>query len=343
MAAGFDDLTVIYHHDFVRVANRRQPVRNNKHRAVFHQIVNRFLNHGFRFVVQSRRRLVQHDNRRIFDKRPRYCNPLFLSAGKQYAALADLCVQPLIKRTDKLFQTGAFYCCVNLRLRCRLVAEQNVFTDRTVKQKIILKNDGNSVPQRVKFQIADIDAVNCQRAGSNVVKTRKKVDQRRFAAARVAHQRNRLSDFNRQIDMFQNRFSLHILETDVFIFYALFNFIQFFRVRFAHNPRRTLQQPEHALHCHQRHLHVVIIVADGLNRIVQHNQRRNERYEIARRNLVRHNQITAQPDNAGNTQRNDKVHQRRHHSRPLNHLNPELEHGTQRLAKTLPLILIQVI
>ena len=58
---------------------------------------------------------------------------------------------------------------------------------------------------------------------------------------------------------------------------------------------------------------------------------------------MRHNQITAQPDNAGNTQRNDKVHQRRHHSRPLNHLNSELEHGTQRLAKTLSLILIQVV
>ena len=161
-----------------------------------------------------------------------------------------MCVQPLIKRTDKLFQTGAFYRCVNLRLRCRLVAEQNVFPDRTVKQKIILKNDGNLVPQRFKFQIANVNAVNRQRTGSNVVETRKKVDQCRFAAARVAHQRNRLSDLNRQIDVFQDRFALHIFETDVFIFYALFNFIQFFRVRLAHNPRRTLQQPEYALHCH---------------------------------------------------------------------------------------------
>ena len=82
MRAFLNNPAIVNDDDFVSVLNGRQAMGDNKDRTVLHQVVNGFLNHGFRLVVQCGSRLVQNDNRRIFDKRPRYCNPLFLSAGK---------------------------------------------------------------------------------------------------------------------------------------------------------------------------------------------------------------------------------------------------------------------
>ena len=53
-------------------------MRDNKHRAILHQIVYRLLNNGFCFIIQSGGRLVQNDYRRVFDKGAGNCQPLAL-------------------------------------------------------------------------------------------------------------------------------------------------------------------------------------------------------------------------------------------------------------------------
>lgn len=68
MRAFLNNPAIVNDDDFVSVLNGRQAMGDNKDGTVLHQVVNGFLNHGFRLVVQCGSRLVQNDNRRIFDK-----------------------------------------------------------------------------------------------------------------------------------------------------------------------------------------------------------------------------------------------------------------------------------
>ena len=106
MAAHFHQFAVIYDDNFVGVANRGQTVGNDKDRTIGHQVVDRLLNDCLRLVIQSGGRLVQNNNRRIFDKGTGNGNTLFLTAGEQNAALADFGIQSFIQRSNKLFQAG---------------------------------------------------------------------------------------------------------------------------------------------------------------------------------------------------------------------------------------------
>lgn len=68
MRAFFNNLSIVNDNDFVGVLNGRQAMGDNKNGTILHQVVNGFLNHGFRLVVQCGSRLVQNDNRRILIK-----------------------------------------------------------------------------------------------------------------------------------------------------------------------------------------------------------------------------------------------------------------------------------
>ena len=152
-----------------------------------------------------------------------------------------------------------------------------------------------------------------------------------------------MPDARLHVDMLQNGMSAGIFETNVAVFDPLLHAGQRHRAFFVTDGGAPLQLVKNPLHCHKRHLHVVVVVADRLDRIVQHDQRGNERNKVARGNFVMHDQITSGPDNRGNAQGNDKMHQRRHHPRPLNHFDSQLENGPQRLAETAALIFVKVI
>ena len=77
------------HHDAIGAAHRRKPMRDHKHRASAHQIVQRRLHQRFRLAVQRGGGLIQNQNRRILQQRPRNRQPLALAAGKPHAPLAD--------------------------------------------------------------------------------------------------------------------------------------------------------------------------------------------------------------------------------------------------------------
>ena len=134
-----------------------------------------------------------------------------------------------------------------------------------------------------------------------------------------------------------------IPETNIPVFYTITDCRQLLRFRIAPDQRYPSQISEDAFHRHQRHLHVIVIVADRLNRIVEHDQRRNKRNEVSGADLLVNDQITPGPNHRGNTQRHNKMHQRRHHSRPLNHFDPKLKHRPQRFAKTGALILVKIV
>ena len=68
--------------DPVAIAHRGETMRNNEHRAVLHDTFHVDLNHALALVIERAGRFVEDEDRRVRRQRPRYGDPLTLSAGQ---------------------------------------------------------------------------------------------------------------------------------------------------------------------------------------------------------------------------------------------------------------------
>src|SRR5437660_8203873 len=88
MTAALDDPAFGQHQDEIRMLDRREPVRDDEDGAVRHQPVDGLLHQPLRFGIQRARRLVENQNRRIAQQRPRDRDALALAAAEPRAAFA---------------------------------------------------------------------------------------------------------------------------------------------------------------------------------------------------------------------------------------------------------------
>ena len=89
VCAALDDPAGVEHDDLVRVPHGGEPVRDDQHRAVRHQPVDRLLDQPLRLRVQRARGLVENEDRGIPQQRPCDGDPLPLAAREPRAALAQ--------------------------------------------------------------------------------------------------------------------------------------------------------------------------------------------------------------------------------------------------------------
>ncbi len=92
----------------------------------------------------------------------------------------------------------------------------NVIANRTGEKKRVLENDTHLSPQRVLGNRANVNAVNRYRAVSRIVESADEFDERGFARAGLADQRDGLSRGHAQVNSFQHwRRIVRIVKTDV--------------------------------------------------------------------------------------------------------------------------------
>ena len=102
MRAGLDHPSGIQHQDDIGRVDGGQPVRHHDRGAVDHQRIQRRSHQLLADRVEMRRRLVQHQDRRILEERARDGDALALPAGELHAALADAGPQPFRQVGDEL-------------------------------------------------------------------------------------------------------------------------------------------------------------------------------------------------------------------------------------------------
>ena len=110
------------------------------------QFFESLLNLHFGHVVERARRLVQNENRRIFQKRPRYGNTLFLTARKFNASLADVGVVAVFEALSKLVNVGVFRHFDNLFVRRVEIAVGDIVPNRSAEYKHVLRDRADIAP-----------------------------------------------------------------------------------------------------------------------------------------------------------------------------------------------------
>src|SRR5579875_1220303 len=100
VAPALDDPAVVEDDDLLRVADRREPVRDRDRRPPLREPVERLLDEPLGLGVERGGRLVEDEDRRVAEDRPRDRDPLLLAAREAVAALADDRVVALGERGD---------------------------------------------------------------------------------------------------------------------------------------------------------------------------------------------------------------------------------------------------
>src|SRR5262249_40122955 len=120
------------------MANGRQPVRDGDHGAPAHHPAERIADRLLRLAVQRRRRLVEKQDRRVFEERARDREALTLSARQLDAAVTYDGLQARRQRVDEIAARGdgGFEYLLVRRLG---TAVANILAHRAMKQRIVLR------------------------------------------------------------------------------------------------------------------------------------------------------------------------------------------------------------
>ena len=124
-----------------------------------HQAPERFADRLLGFAVERRRRLVEQQDRRILQKGARDCDALALAARKLDAAVADHGSEPFRQSLDEIAARR------NGRAQHLIVgrgrpAVTDVFHDRSMEQRDVLRHDRNRLAQALLGDPGNILAVD---------------------------------------------------------------------------------------------------------------------------------------------------------------------------------------
>src|SRR2546423_193742 len=144
--------------DQVRVPHGREAVRDHEHGTVRHEAVDRLLHQALGLGVESARRLVEDQERRVAQQGPGDRDALALPAGEPRAPLAQQRVVALRELGDELVGVRGPGCRAYLLEREVAAAVGDVGVHRVVQEHGFLGHDPHEPAQAAAGEAADGDA-----------------------------------------------------------------------------------------------------------------------------------------------------------------------------------------
>jgi len=168
-------------------------MRHHHRRAANHQAIQRVLHDTLALRVKRARRLVQKKDLRVLHDGAGNRNALLLTARKLDAALAEHRVVALGQSLDErvgVRRAGRLLDLLHARVRATV---RNVVSHAHVEQHGLLGHQANLRAHVLQVEVAHILSVDQDLATKDVVEALDEADDRALAAARLAHQGDRLA------------------------------------------------------------------------------------------------------------------------------------------------------
>ena len=256
-------------------------MRDHETSAVRHEVLQRFLDQSLRRRVHARRRFIENQDRRIFQKRPRDREPLLFAHAQLHAALTHHAVEPLRQQVDEPARIGRFRRGKNVRVAGVGSSHQQILADRAVEQKAFLRHDPDHFPQPAHPKVADPLFIDQDFARVVFVESRQQIHQGRFAGAGRAHERDRLARLRMKCNVLERRRAfLCVTETDVVELHVA-RYADRRLFRFPARLDRFVDDLEDALARRASRLHQLIELMQPVDRLVQKSRQHQEREKIA--------------------------------------------------------------
>src|SRR5699024_2297822 len=173
--------SVIQDNDLLSVQDRTDPLRHDQDRTVFCPLLHCFPQGHVSLKVKGGEAVVKDKHFRMLCNRSGYGQPLLLTAGYIGAALCDMAVITFGLRVNELCRLRDLCRLDHLALASVRIAEHDIRSDIAGKQKPLLWNISELLPQFMLGHIADINPVQGNAALGNIIKSRYQVDQSGFS------------------------------------------------------------------------------------------------------------------------------------------------------------------
>ena len=206
MRAALDDAAVVEHGDAVAEAAGGKAVADVDRGPVADDLVELLVDLHLGDRVERGGRLVEHDERRVHVERAGERDLLRLAARDLHALLVEVLVELRLEAVRKLREAVAETSLLQAGL-CALGVVlhggRHVLAEGEGEQLKVLKHDREQRDVLVVVVLADVDAVEQDRALGGVVEAAEQLDERRLARAVFADDREPLADAELHRDMAQ--------------------------------------------------------------------------------------------------------------------------------------------
>ena len=182
------DPAALQHHDLIGVLHGGEAVRDHQHRAVLHEPLERLLHQPLTLGVERGRGLVEEQDRRIAEQRPRDRQALPLATGQPHATVADHGVVALGQGANEPVGVGGFRRAAHVVVADLGESVGDVPAHRVVEQDRLLRDDPELPAQRGQRHLAQIDPVQGDASRGRIIEPRQQVHHRALAGAARAHQ-----------------------------------------------------------------------------------------------------------------------------------------------------------
>mmetsp|Transcript_69704 Transcript_69704/g.105309 ORF Transcript_69704/g.105309 Transcript_69704/m.105309 type:complete len:213 (+) Transcript_69704:237-875(+) len=175
-------------------------MRNHDRRPalLLEQVVKRRLHHPLALVVQRARRLVQQQDRRVLDHRPRDRDPLLLPPRQLPALLPNVGLVAFREGEDEVVGVGHLGRRDHLLPRRAVLAVCNVVGNRPAEQHRLLPHHPDLLPQPVHVERLQVPPVQLHHPRVRVVEALDQLHRRALPAPARPHQRHRRPGLHRQ-------------------------------------------------------------------------------------------------------------------------------------------------
>src|SRR5438876_1462456 len=141
VGAALDDLAALDHQDLIRAADGRQAMRDDEGGTASPQVAEPVLDRRLALRVETGRGLVEDQDPRVGENRPRDRDPLALAPGELHAPLAHDGVVALSETAHEVVAMGDTRRCLDLLPGRAGPRECDVLGDRAVEQEVVLQHD----------------------------------------------------------------------------------------------------------------------------------------------------------------------------------------------------------
>ncbi len=169
MCSALYDPALFQDHDAVRIADRRQPVGNDKGRTSLHQGIHSFGDDALSSGIDGTGRLIQDQCRRICNRSSGDRQQLPLALGQVAAVSGQFRLIAILQLADKTVCAGQLRGRNDLFIGRIQFAVADIFHDRPGKQMSILKYHAQRPAQVILADLIDIDVIVPDLAVVNII------------------------------------------------------------------------------------------------------------------------------------------------------------------------------
>lgn len=206
-----DSFTVGEDKNTISVLDGRETVSDCEDCAVSDEAVNSFLDEAFAFGVESGGSFVEDEDARIFKDCAGDGDSLALAAGETDTVFANDGIVAFGKLADEGVSIGGLCGGDDLLEGDISAAVGNVVAHRVVEEDGFLCDHADLLAEGAERDVADVDAINEDGAGGDVVETGDEVDQCGFSAAAGADDSDEFTGTDGQIQIFDDGWGVRLV------------------------------------------------------------------------------------------------------------------------------------